>query len=292
MPTRRASPGASRGPATPTVPRPPKMPTTIGIIGYTHGRQRGQEAEAERAEVRPHHALRPVLLEHRGRRRRRPGWARAPGPRRPRRQPGDDARGTTDGHGAVTITGRAPMAIPAGALDARARGVDCRDHGDRPRAAGLAALAPAHVRELDAYQPGKPIEELERELGITGALKVASNENPLGPSPRRWRRSRPRWQRCTCTPTPPATRCARRWRPPRRRRRSARARRRLERSAVPAGAGAGRPRRRARDPGPRLPELPPGGAVAGRRFVATPATPLGADVDALIAGSRRAPSCA
>ena len=34
------------------------------------------------------------------------------------------------------------------------------------------------------YQPGKPIEELERELGITGAVKVASNENPLGPSPR------------------------------------------------------------------------------------------------------------
>jgi histidinol-phosphate aminotransferase len=45
-------------------------------------------------------------------------------------------------------------------------------------------FAPAHVRNLDVYQPGKPIEELERELGITGAIKVASNENPLGPSPR------------------------------------------------------------------------------------------------------------
>jgi histidinol-phosphate aminotransferase len=45
-------------------------------------------------------------------------------------------------------------------------------------------LAPAHVRGLDVYQPGKPVEELERELGITGAIKVASNENPLGPSPR------------------------------------------------------------------------------------------------------------
>ena len=45
-------------------------------------------------------------------------------------------------------------------------------------------LTPAHVRNLDVYQPGKPIEELERELGITGAIKVASNENPLGPSPR------------------------------------------------------------------------------------------------------------
>jgi histidinol-phosphate aminotransferase len=45
-------------------------------------------------------------------------------------------------------------------------------------------FAPPHVKHLDVYQPGKPIEELERELGITGAVKVASNENPLGPSPR------------------------------------------------------------------------------------------------------------
>ena len=45
-------------------------------------------------------------------------------------------------------------------------------------------FVPLHVRNLDVYQPGKPIEELERELGITGAIKVASNENPLGPSPK------------------------------------------------------------------------------------------------------------
>lgn len=44
-------------------------------------------------------------------------------------------------------------------------------------------LTPAHIRSLAAYQPGKPIEELERELGITGAIKIASNENPMGPSP-------------------------------------------------------------------------------------------------------------
>lgn len=48
----------------------------------------------------------------------------------------------------------------------------------------LEQVAPAHVRNLDVYQPGKPIEELERELGISGAIKVASNENPLGPSPK------------------------------------------------------------------------------------------------------------
>src|SRR6201999_3405505 len=45
-------------------------------------------------------------------------------------------------------------------------------------------FVPPHVRNLDVYQPGKPIEELERELGISGAIKVASNENPLGPAPR------------------------------------------------------------------------------------------------------------
>lgn len=44
-------------------------------------------------------------------------------------------------------------------------------------------LAAAGVRGLIPYQPGKPIEELEREYGIRDAVKLASNENPLGPSP-------------------------------------------------------------------------------------------------------------
>lgn len=43
-------------------------------------------------------------------------------------------------------------------------------------------LANQYVRNLTPYQPGKPIEELERELGITSSIKLASNENPLGPS--------------------------------------------------------------------------------------------------------------
>jgi histidinol-phosphate aminotransferase len=38
------------------------------------------------------------------------------------------------------------------------------------------------VTKLQPYVPGKPIEELERELGITDIVKLASNENPLGPS--------------------------------------------------------------------------------------------------------------
>ena len=42
---------------------------------------------------------------------------------------------------------------------------------------------PPEIEELKPYEPGKPIEELERELGIKGAVKLASNENPLGPSP-------------------------------------------------------------------------------------------------------------
>ena len=47
-------------------------------------------------------------------------------------------------------------------------------------------LAPPHVRAISPYQPGKPISELARELGLNEAdiVKLASNENPLGPSPR------------------------------------------------------------------------------------------------------------
>ena len=41
---------------------------------------------------------------------------------------------------------------------------------------GLAAIKP--------YTPGKPIEEVQREYGLTDVIKLASNENPLGPSPK------------------------------------------------------------------------------------------------------------
>jgi histidinol-phosphate aminotransferase len=41
-----------------------------------------------------------------------------------------------------------------------------------------------NIRSLTPYVPGKPVEELERELGISGSIKLASNENPLGPSPK------------------------------------------------------------------------------------------------------------
>ncbi len=46
-------------------------------------------------------------------------------------------------------------------------------------------LTPSYIRAIAPYQPGKPISELARELGLTesGIIKLASNENPLGPSP-------------------------------------------------------------------------------------------------------------
>jgi len=46
------------------------------------------------------------------------------------------------------------------------------------------SLANEHILGIAPYEPGKPIEELERELGIHNAIKLASNENPLAPSDR------------------------------------------------------------------------------------------------------------
>ena len=40
------------------------------------------------------------------------------------------------------------------------------------------------IETLVPYKPGKPMAELERELGITSSVKLASNENPLGSSPK------------------------------------------------------------------------------------------------------------
>jgi histidinol-phosphate aminotransferase len=59
-------------------------------------------------------------------------------------------------------------------------------NGEAGGAIDVAALAPANVRAIAPYVPGKPISETARELGMDEAsiLKMASNENPLGPSPR------------------------------------------------------------------------------------------------------------
>jgi histidinol-phosphate aminotransferase len=45
-------------------------------------------------------------------------------------------------------------------------------------------LVADHILALKPYSPGKPIEEVEREYGISECVKLASNENPLGPSPK------------------------------------------------------------------------------------------------------------
>ena len=52
--------------------------------------------------------------------------------------------------------------------------------------ADLAKLAPEYIRTIAAYQPGKPISDVARELGMNEAdiVKLASNENPLGASPK------------------------------------------------------------------------------------------------------------
>lgn len=50
-----------------------------------------------------------------------------------------------------------------------------------PRDPGL--LAVDNVRSLSPYVPGKPIEEVQRELGLSDIIKLASNENPYGPGP-------------------------------------------------------------------------------------------------------------
>ena len=48
----------------------------------------------------------------------------------------------------------------------------------------LKKLVNKGIDGLSPYEPGKPIEDLERELGIKNAVKLASNENPVGPSPK------------------------------------------------------------------------------------------------------------
>jgi histidinol-phosphate aminotransferase len=45
-------------------------------------------------------------------------------------------------------------------------------------------IIPDYIQSIEPYEPGKPIQELERDYGIQDSIKLASNENPLGPSPK------------------------------------------------------------------------------------------------------------
>ncbi|MDH3972995.1 MAG: histidinol-phosphate transaminase [Deltaproteobacteria bacterium] len=48
----------------------------------------------------------------------------------------------------------------------------------------LLSHVPQYIKDLVPYPPGKPVDEVEREYGISGSVKLASNECPLGPSPK------------------------------------------------------------------------------------------------------------
>lgn len=54
----------------------------------------------------------------------------------------------------------------------------------RRRSNGVNNLAKRHLLKIKTYKPGKPIEEVKRELGLRDAIKLASNENAFPPSPR------------------------------------------------------------------------------------------------------------
>lgn len=152
-------------------------------------------------------------------------------------------------------------------------------------AAELSELAPPHVRLLEAYQPGKPIEELERELGIHGALKVASNENPLGPAPRALAAVAGALANLHLYPDASGHAL----------RHALAERLAVEPGQIALGAGSNDllyqlvlalvgPDEDVVSPALGFLSYRLAAAVAGRRFVTTAATPRGADVDALIAG--------
>ena len=72
----------------------------------------------------------------------------------------------------------------------------------------------AAIDRVTPYSPGKPIEEVARELGLDAKtiIKLASNENPLGPSPRAIEAMREHLRlMCGCTRIAIAMNCARRW---------------------------------------------------------------------------------
>ena len=56
------------------------------------------------------------------------------------------------------------------------------------------------VERITPYDAGKPLETLERELGLDELIRLSANENPLGPSPPWWRRSAGRRPSSTSTP--------------------------------------------------------------------------------------------
>ena len=46
------------------------------------------------------------------------------------------------------------------------------------------SLVPRHIQDLESYKPGLNIAEVQKEFGLDQIIKLASNENPMGPSPK------------------------------------------------------------------------------------------------------------
>jgi histidinol-phosphate aminotransferase len=69
----------------------------------------------------------------------------------------------------------------------------------------LPTLRPAHLEGLDRYEPGLSLEQASRESGLREVVKLASNENPLGPSPRALEAARAALERVHRYPDGPAT---------------------------------------------------------------------------------------
>src|SRR5262249_40500407 len=109
--------------------------------------------------------------------------------RRGARVPGVAARGAAaradncpDGRPDGCPDGRRPSGIAARAqppLEAGARAPG----GTPVKHTNETTHRPPHPEGLERYEPGKPVEEVQRESGIRRVVKLASNENPLGPSP-------------------------------------------------------------------------------------------------------------
>lgn len=76
-------------------------------------------------------------------------------------------------------------------------------------------LVNPQLREVTVYQPGKPIEETARELGLdpNAIIKLASNENPLGPSPKAMEAMRDALKKVTFIPTAADFACVTQWQP-------------------------------------------------------------------------------
>jgi len=141
-------------------------------------------------------------------------------------------------------------------------------------------LAAPGIAGLRPYVPGKPISELERELGITGSIKLASNENPLGRA-EALAAAEAALGELARYPDGGASSCGRARRQARRRTATASPWQRLERRARHDRAGVPPPLRRDRDVGARLRRLPD--QLAGGRATVriAPAKDHGHDLDAM-----------